>query len=85
MPSFFGTLKSKHFTRVTHRTQILGYTEEAVVSSDFNTSTLSSIVDAKAGIQLTPNFVKVNLQLSRRESIVVLTKGIAINELVCSI
>lgn len=39
--------------------QILGYTEDLVVSSDFNSCSLSSIVDAKAGIQLTPNFVKV--------------------------
>lgn len=39
--------------------QILGYTSDAVVSSDFNTCPLSSVVDATAGIQLTPNFVKV--------------------------
>jgi glyceraldehyde 3-phosphate dehydrogenase len=39
--------------------QILGYTEDEVVSSDFNSNPLSSIIDAKAGIQLTPNFVKV--------------------------
>lgn len=38
---------------------ILGYTEDAVVSSDFNTDSRSSIFDAKAGISLNPRFVKV--------------------------
>ncbi len=38
---------------------ILGYTEDAVVSSDFISDPRTSIFDAKAGIQLTPNFVKV--------------------------
>ena len=38
---------------------VLGYTEDAVVSSDFLGCTLTSIFDAKAGIQLTPKFVKV--------------------------
>lgn len=38
---------------------ILGYTEDEVVSSDFNSCPLSSIFDAKAGIQLNKNFVKV--------------------------
>jgi glyceraldehyde 3-phosphate dehydrogenase len=38
---------------------ILGYTEEAVVSSDFLGDSRSSIFDAKAGIALSPNFVKV--------------------------
>ena len=38
---------------------ILGYTEDDVVSSDFLTDPRTSIFDAKAGIQLTPNFVKV--------------------------
>jgi glyceraldehyde 3-phosphate dehydrogenase len=38
---------------------ILGYTEEDVVSSDFIGCALTSIFDAKAGIQLTPTFVKV--------------------------
>jgi len=38
---------------------ILGYTEDAVVSSDFYGNPLSSIFDADAGIQLTPEFVKV--------------------------
>jgi len=38
---------------------ILGYTEDAVVSSDFLTDSRTSIFDAKAGIQLTPTFVKV--------------------------
>mmetsp|Transcript_10875 Transcript_10875/g.14799 ORF Transcript_10875/g.14799 Transcript_10875/m.14799 type:complete len:410 (+) Transcript_10875:130-1359(+) len=37
----------------------LGYTEDAVVSSDFITDPRSSIVDASAGIQLTNDFVKL--------------------------
>ena len=38
---------------------ILGYTEDAVVSSDFYTDPRTSIFDAKAGIALTDTFVKV--------------------------
>lgn len=38
---------------------ILGYTEEELVSSDFISDSRSSIFDAKAGIQLTPTFVKL--------------------------
>ena len=38
---------------------ILGYTEDAVVSSDFLGCTLTSIFDANAGVYLTDNFVKV--------------------------
>jgi glyceraldehyde 3-phosphate dehydrogenase len=38
---------------------ILGYTDEAVVSTDFQHDERSSIVDATAGIQLSPNFVKL--------------------------
>ena len=38
---------------------ILGYTEDAVVSSDFLGNPRTSIFDAKAGIQLSPRFVKV--------------------------
>ena len=38
---------------------ILGYTEDAVVSSDFLTDPRTSIFDANAGIQLNSNFVKV--------------------------
>lgn len=38
---------------------ILGYTEEAVVSTDFRDDARTSIFDAKAGIQLDSTFVKV--------------------------
>jgi len=38
---------------------ILGYTDEMVVSQDFVGDTRSSIFDAKAGIQLSPTFVKL--------------------------
>ena len=38
---------------------VLGYTEEAVVSTDFIHDPRTSIFDAGAGIQLNPNFVKV--------------------------
>jgi len=38
---------------------ILGYTEDQVVSTDFISDSRSSIFDAKAGILLTPTFVKL--------------------------
>jgi glyceraldehyde 3-phosphate dehydrogenase len=38
---------------------ILGYTEDEVVSSDFMGDARTSIFDAKAGIALSPQFVKV--------------------------
>jgi len=38
---------------------ILGYTEDDVVSSDFIGDNHSSIFDAKAGISLNDNFVKL--------------------------
>jgi len=37
----------------------LGYTTDAVVSTDFEGDNHSSIVDASAGIQLTDDFIKV--------------------------
>jgi glyceraldehyde-3-phosphate dehydrogenase/erythrose-4-phosphate dehydrogenase len=37
----------------------MGYTEEEVVSTDFNGDTHSSIFDANAGISLNDNFVKL--------------------------
>ena len=43
---------------------VLGYTEEAVVSNDFISDPRSSIFDAKAGIQLSDNFVKVLVMIS---------------------
>lgn len=38
---------------------IVGYTEDEVVSTDFNGDARTSIFDAKAGIALSPNFVKL--------------------------
>ena len=38
---------------------VVGYTEDAVVSSDFLGDTHSTIFDAAAGIQLSPKFVKL--------------------------
>ena len=38
---------------------VLGYTDEAVVSTDFRNDPNTSIFDEKAGIQLDPTFVKV--------------------------
>ena len=38
---------------------VLGYTEDAVVSMDFNGDSRTSIFDAEAGIALSPTFVKV--------------------------
>ncbi len=38
---------------------IVGYTDEAVVSTDFRNDARTSIFDVKAGIQLDPTFVKV--------------------------
>lgn len=38
---------------------ILGYTDEELVSTDFVGDSHSSIFDAKAGISLNPNFVKL--------------------------
>lgn len=38
---------------------VMGYTEDAVVSTDFLGSSYSSIFDAKAGILLSPTFVKL--------------------------
>ncbi len=38
---------------------VLGYTEDAVVSNDFIGETCTSVFDAKAGISLNDNFVKV--------------------------
>ena len=39
--------------------QVLGFTDEDVVSTDFVTDPHSSIVDAKAGLMLSPTFVKL--------------------------
>jgi glyceraldehyde 3-phosphate dehydrogenase len=46
-------------TSETSMTGILGYTEEDVVSTDFNSDPRTSIVDAKAGIGLNSTFFKI--------------------------
>jgi glyceraldehyde 3-phosphate dehydrogenase len=46
------TIKSK-------QSNVVGYTEEALVSQDFVSDSRSSIFDAKAGIMLNPRFVKL--------------------------
>merc|ERR1712083_1163568 len=43
----------------TYAKGIVGYTEDAVVSSDFVGETCSTVFDAGAGIMLTPTFVKL--------------------------
>ena len=43
---------------------ILGYTEDAVVSTDFRGCANTSIYDAKAGISLDSNFAKVFLGMT---------------------
>ncbi len=43
----------------TYMKGILGYTEDAVVSSDFYGDPRTSIYDATAGIALNPNFFKL--------------------------
>jgi glyceraldehyde 3-phosphate dehydrogenase len=46
-------------TKLTTLSGILAYTEDEVVSSDMIGNTASSIFDAKAGISLNDNFVKL--------------------------
>nr|UOW59936.1 glyceraldehyde-3-phosphate dehydrogenase [Pleurotus citrinopileatus] len=48
----------KQASETTHK-GIIGYTEDSVVSTDFISSTESSIFDANAGIQLNKKFVKL--------------------------
>ncbi|WP_343191950.1 type I glyceraldehyde-3-phosphate dehydrogenase [Buchnera aphidicola (Formosaphis micheliae)] len=42
-----------------HMKNIVGYTEDAVVSTDFNGTTLTSIFDAQAGLSLNRTFFKI--------------------------
>merc|ERR1712151_1331547 len=46
-------------TPTTYAKGIVGYTEDAVVSSDFVGEVCSTVFDAGAGIMLTPTFVKL--------------------------
>ena len=43
----------------THMNKILGYTEDSVVSTDFISSTYSSVFDKNAGIALSDKFYKI--------------------------
>ena len=46
---------------------VLGVTDEALVSSDFNTTSMSSFIDTKAGIMLNSTFVKgKNFKISNK-------------------
>ena len=49
----------KTASQSTELSRYIGYTEDEVVSSDFIGDTRSSIFDAKAGIALNDNFVKL--------------------------
>lgn len=58
---------------------ILGYTEEAVVSSDFLSNPYSSVFDATAGIALSDDFVKVrqeHVHGMMHDQVVLLTSGV---------
>lgn len=56
LPSFL----ADHFVFADHSPSgILDYTEDDIVSTDMNGNTNSSIFDAKAGISLNNNFVKL--------------------------
>ena len=47
---------------------VLGVTDEALVSSDFNTTSMSSFIDTKAGIMLNSTFVKgKNFKISNKK------------------
>lgn len=46
---------------------VLGYTEDDVVSTDFNGEVCTSVFDAKAGIALNDNFVKLVSPVRQRK------------------
>ncbi|AFY61237.1 type I glyceraldehyde-3-phosphate dehydrogenase [Synechococcus sp. PCC 6312] len=59
-PTSYGEICTAMKTAATGELQgILGYTDDAVVSTDFTTDTHSSIFDATAGIELNAQFFKV--------------------------
>jgi glyceraldehyde 3-phosphate dehydrogenase len=53
------TLSALKNHSIDHQTGILGYTEDDIVSTDLIGDNRSSIFDAKAGISLNKNFVKL--------------------------
>ena len=57
--SYEEVMKTKKKASESELHNILGYTEEAVVSQDFIGDSRTSIVDAKAGIQLNSMFYKI--------------------------
>merc|ERR1711967_220148 len=60
IPSSTGAAKAEaKLASETYAKGIVGYTEDAVVSSDFVGETCSTVFDATAGIMLTPTFVKL--------------------------
>lgn len=60
-PASYDTIKEtiKKASETPQLKRFLGYTEEQVVSSDFIGDTISSTFDAKAGLALNDNFVKL--------------------------
>jgi len=59
-PTTFEEIKAEvKLASETYAKGIVGYTEDAVVSSDFVGETCSTVFDAGAGIMLTPTFVKL--------------------------
>ncbi len=54
---------------------VLGYTEDDVVSTDFNGEVCTSVFDAKAGIALNDNFVKLVSLVRQRNRLLQQSSG----------
>lgn len=54
---------------------VLGYTEDDVVSTDFNGEVCTSVFDAKAGIALNDNFVKLVSRVRQRNRLLQQSSG----------